>query len=339
MTHLFPSMDLDEALRKYRTAGDTIKLTRVDGEDGKPIPYTTRGAWAFADLGYVGFAPGVTIDATDCEIQFAEDAEQNTDGEERPERDLQWPWFGDDFGIIGGTWNLGGHQGKHPGWALSGFRALGDGYIKGARLKGQRGFNKNVLNNPKYTGHVVKESFALTTVAGAYVDLEDCIADEPDVSDPEIVYVSGWYPFSGSVTRCAANYGPAGWFAFSCVERTDFIDCKGDSSFWWYTDTGNGHAVIRNPSGAGYHAIIGCRQSGRREIVVIGGPETLIGHRAVEWSDGADDGFVLLDGVKFNVEYLAAIDAKRGAVIVKDCGDAKWEKVHVTPGSFQPTIV
>jgi hypothetical protein len=315
-------MDLDAILRLIRTPGDVIRLSA----DAAGV-WTTRGAWAHAATGYAGLAPGVTLDATGCTIELV-DPVLETDGKQRPERDLQWPWLGVGAKIIGGKWNLGGNEGRHPGWSLSGFCCVGDADVSGVLLTGQRG--------SRGAGGHLKESFALHALGGTQT-ITDCATQFPDVRDEADAYVAGWYPNQGSVTRCSADLWPVGWWGFSCVGPTTFTDCRASAQFFWYTDWAGGVATIINSEGTNSYAGIGVRQgsAGRREVVVQGGG--IIAPRAVEW-DGADDGFVLLDEVSLDCQFSGAIRAKHGAVILRKC-TGNIGKPHVVADSFSPTVI
>jgi hypothetical protein len=309
-------MDLDQILRMVRTPGDTIKL-----ESGHV--WTTRGAWGFEDLGFVGLAPGVTILAEGSEILLV-DPIKETGGKERPEKDLVFPWLGDGATIIGGKWD----SMRHDGWSRSGFHCLGDATLSGVNLYNQRG--------TKGGAGPVKESFALSTEGRGTQVLTDCTTSSPDVAGGSDSYVAGWYPNQGKVTRCKVDHGPHGWFGFSCVGPTEFVDCESESMHWWYTDWSGGNAVIRNPKGVAHYAAIGVRQQGRREVSVLGG--RLTAPRGVEWAYGASEGFVLFSGVELDVGHSASIDARSGAVILANC-TGKIGPAHVTDGSFQPVVI
>jgi hypothetical protein len=250
----------------------------------------------------------------------------------RPERDVQWPWLGHRAEIIGGTFDLEGHIGKHQNWSLSHFRALGDVTLRSVQMRGQRG------SRGLRDGQPLKESFALTQESGGVANVNWCEVKKPDVRDSADAYVSGLYVCDGIVANNDVNLTEHGWFAYSCWGHASFKDNYGKAQWFWYTDTNFAYADLRANRGDLAYGAVGVRSAtGRRQIT--GCNNHFNAPRLVEWAYGAEDGFVVLENTKGKWEYDACVGSDKGMIILKG-GFNKPVNVHkVSPSHFDPVFI
>jgi hypothetical protein len=225
------------------------------------------------------------------------------------------------------VFDLGKTRNLH--YSLSGFRALGNITLEHVYLKGQRG-SRGKGDKPE------KESFALVQDRGE-ANLYMCEAGDADFSDPVDAYVSGWYTCAGFVHLCRAEYGPHGWFGFSCHGRTMFRGCYATAQWFWYTDTAGADAEFDYCMGDLSYGVFGSRASGTRHLWDQNGQYKA--PRGVEWAYGADGGYFLSSNSKFKVEFLAAIDAKNGNIVFHKPTLPETYKNHIVGDSFKPVVL
>jgi hypothetical protein len=289
MTHVEPSMDLDEILNRHRKAGDTIKL--------RPGEYTSRGSGASS------LAPGVTLDAMGGGVINLVDPVKT----DRPWVDF--PWLGEGSKVIGGTWDLG----SHGGIAQSGFYATGSCEIVGATILGL--FGRRVATE----AHPVKEVFAFCQPRGGMrgtriIGLR-ATALRPDCDD----YVAGVYTNDAGgaeVVNCDMQLGPHGQFAYSCVHRTLFRGCVGEAARFFYTDTGGFDGDAIDCHGRAHWAGVSFAGPGpHRQLSGLSCYIDCTGGRAVEF-DSSGPACVVLVGGKWDAEYRLATNSKNATLVI-----------------------
>jgi hypothetical protein len=319
MIHHFPSRDLDVALREWRSPGDTIILD--EGE------YITRGSGAFSDG--VGFAPGVTVDASRARIILKNPAPTN-----RPWVDH--PWRGEGSRVIGGDWDLG----NHGGIAQSGFRAVGTAHQDGGILRGLLGRRVASDSFPQ------KEVFAWCQERGTGgTTLKDLIAHP--LNKERDNYVAGIYTndLDSVVSGCKMPLGPHAQFAYSCVHRTHFIDCDGEGMRIFYTDTEGAAAILTRVNGTATWAAIGFAgtlgqmappRTVWAEDCEIAAPEA----RLVEFDDteGPQRCTVLISGGKWVGRWRLSSNSP-GSQLVVFGADMQFDLDHLPTGAPAPIIL
>lgn len=325
----------DDALRAAK-AGDVITL-----EPGRE--YTTRGAWAFPDRGFISVPSGVTIIATGATITL-KDPVTSTHGKERPDRDLQLLWCGEEVVIEGGTWDAGGVI-DNPGWFCGGLRFHGRFEIRNAKIMGLSGSRKS--GTP--VGEV--ESFAISSkgqTAGSIVErvrVNLCKTGHPDD------YVSGIFVGSTGkqksskpsiVRECHVDLGQHGQFAYACNHDTRFANCYGIASRGFYNDTGDTVAQLDGCDLIGSYA--GISLVGSKTIVtertVVAYECRVTAPRLVEWfeQDPIMSGSVILSGGWFKGEYATAIKGSHGGIILDQVRLPTDAEHALGPGSTPPVV-
>lgn len=324
----------DDALRSARD-GDVITL-----QPG--TVYTTRGAWAFPDRGFISVPSGVAIIADGATVRL-KDPVTGTFGKERPDRDLQLLWCGEEVKIQGGTWDAGCVD--HPDWFCGGLRFHGRFEIRDATIIGLSGSRKSGTPSAEV------ESFAISSklqIAGSIVErvvVKQCKVDHPDD------YVSGIFIGSTGaqqsnkpsiVKGCTVDLGLHGQFAYSCNHETRFIECIGRASRGFYNDWDDTEAKLEFCDLTGSYAAISFVGSNsiftNRTLVAY--CCTLKGQRLVEWfeRDQPMIGSVTITGGVFDGEYATAIKGRGGRIVLDDVDMPADVKHHLEPGSTPPVV-
>jgi len=324
----------DDALRSAR-AGDVIKLS-------PGYTYPTRGAWAFPDRGFISVPSGVTIIADGATIRL-KDPVTGTLGKERPDRDLQLLWCGEEVKIQGGTWDA--NCSDLLNWFCGGIRFHGRFEIRDAQIMELSGSRKSGTPSAEV------ESFAISSVgqtAGSIV--ERVLVDTCKVGLPDD-YVSGIFIGSTGkqnsskpsiVKDCKVDLGEFGQFAYSCNHDTRFTQCIGKASRGFYNDTGDTVAQIDGCDLVGSYAAVSL--VGSRTIPT---QRTLIAHecrmtgcRMVEWFEqGAMmEGSAVFAGGWFKGEYATAIKGRGGRIILDQVRIPADAKHALEPGSTPPVV-
>lgn len=310
----FPSMNLDDALARYREPGTTIVL--------KPGEYITQGSGVFG--AEAGLAPGVTLDASKAKIKLVDPVKTK-----RPWFDL--PWLGTGSKVIGGEWDLG----DHAGVALSGFRALGSCQIVGSpKLHGLLGRRTATDRHP------VKEVFAFSQEAGTGGTVVEGLVATPQNQDPDN-YCAGIYTNDpdSKVTACDMRLGRHGQFAYACTHRTLFELCTGSAMRFFYTDTGGAFAHLLNCAGSASWAGIGFAVSPgeihRRIVFAEHCQIDASGARIVEFDDtgGAQQCTVVFRSGSYRGQYRVATNSPRSELILIGA-DVQSEQDHVAGGNL-----
>lgn len=332
----------DWALRMARSPGDEIVV-----EAGATV--FTQGSWAFPEFQWIGLAPGVRLSlGKGSTVLLAANAVRTTDGLIRPNRDLNILWIGADAEIVGeGT--LDANYEAHPGWNCGGIRAFGKCQLSGLTIIGLSGDRQ------------VKESFAFSA-EGATGGTHIVNVKVNRCSIGPGSYVSGIYVgatidngIRSIVELCEVDLGEHGHFAYSSTFITFFLNCVGKSMRFWYTDTGDGIAVIEQCSGGASYSVIGSvateSQVSRphtRSVVVEDSEFTQIGKEArwIEWwnKGGVQLGGVVIKSCTFNgFTHRAAIVGTTGSVVLietewnpVDGGVTEYPKDAIEQGSFAP---
>lgn len=324
----------DDALRAAKS-GDVITL-----EPGRE--YTTRGAWAFHETGFISVPSGVTIIATGATITLKYPV-TSTNGNERPDRDLQLLWCGEEVVIEGGTWDAGGDA--HPGWHCGGLRFHGRFEIRNAKIIGLSGSR----NSGTPSGEV--ESFAISSkgqTAGSIVErvrVNLCKTWHPDD------YVSGIFVGSTGkqkssapslVVGCEVDLGEYGQFAYACNHDTRFKQCIGKASRGFYNDTGDTVAQLDGCDIVGSYAglsIVGSKTI-TTERTVVAYECRVTAPRLVEWfeQDAMMSGSVILSGGWFSGQYATAIKGSHGGIILDQVRLPADAKHHLEPHSTPPVV-
>lgn len=324
----------DDALRAAK-AGDVIRL-----QPG--TAYTTRGAWAFPDRGFISVPSGVTIIADGSTIRL-KDPVTGTLGKERPDRDLQLLWCGEEVKIQGGTWDAGCVD--HPEWFCGGLRFHGRFEIRDATIIGLSGSRKSGTPSAEV------ESFAISSkgqTAGSIVErvrVNLCKVGHPDdyVSGIFVGSVGAQQSNKPSIVReCRVNLGEHGQFAYACNHDTRFTECIGKASRGFYNDTGDTVAQLDGCDLVGSYAAVSLVGS-----PIIPTQRTLIAHecrmtgqRLVEWFEQGAlmEGSVVFAGGWFKGEYATAIKGRGGRIILDQVRLPADAKHALEPGSTQPVV-
>lgn len=343
----------DWALRTARRPGDQIIV--LPGATA-----LTRGSWAFPEFGWIGLADRVSLNLTGSILRLSPGAVLQTDGVERPSKDLNLLWIGAGSSITGGVLDANYHE--FPGWSCGGVRAFGNCLLKKLEIIGLSGSRK------------LKESFAFSAQGAtggtiiSEVTVEKCKVDDADS------YVSGIYVGATEdngvhsiVEGCEVKLGPRGQFAYSSTFDTLFKDCYGEAMRFWYTDTGPGIARIENCKGHVSYSAIGSVATPydldvilakvsrvNRQVIVansdfvaldlataekVFGPNANLGARWVEWWNKSANGMgavLIINSTLVGFRWRSAVAAETGAVIYLSCFGATTDGDTVTPESFQP---
>lgn len=333
-----PSL-FDWALRTARKPGDQIVV--LPGATA-----ITRGSWAFPEFDWIGLAAGVSLILTGSILQLSAVADRVTGGADRPSKDLNLLWIGDGASIKGGV--LDANFKAHPGWSCGGVRAFGRCTLEKLTIMGLSG------------SRGLQESFAFSAQGAtggtiiSEVTVEKCKVDDADS------YVSGIYVGAtedngekSTVKNCNVHLGPRGQFAYSSTFSTLFINCYGEAMRFWYTDTGDGIAVIEECSGDASYSVIGSvstEKTHTRSVVVELSNFVQLGKEArwVEWwnKGGVQLGGVMIRACTFNgFTHRAAIVGQTGAVVLIDTqwnpvdgGVMEYPKDSIMSGSFAPIV-
>lgn len=330
----------DWALRTARSAGDEIVV-----EAGLTV--LTRGSWAFPEFNWIGLAPGVRLSlGKGSRVLLSAHAERTTDGLIRPSRDLNILWIGHEAEIVGeGT--LDANHEAHPGWNCGGIRAFGACHLEDLSIVGLSG------------DRLVKESFAFSAegaTGGTHILRVKVNRCQVDLGS----YVSGIYVgatlnngLTSRVEECVVDLGEYGHFAYSSTFHTKFGRCIGRAMRFWYTDTGDGIAVIEECSGDASYSVIGSvatEKTHTRSVVVELSNFVQLGKEArwVEWwnKGGVQLGGVVIRACTFNgFTHRAATVGQTGAVVLIDTqwnpvdgGVMEYPKDVITSGSFAPIV-
>jgi hypothetical protein len=343
----------DWALRTARSPGDQIVV--LPGATA-----LTRGSWAFPEFGWIGLADRVSLNLTGSILRLSPGAVLQTDGVERPSKDINLLWIGDGSSIKGGVLDANYHE--FPGWSCGGVRAFGRCTLEKLTIMGLSG------------SRGLQESFAFSAQGAtggtiiSEVAVEKCKVDDADS------YVSGIYVGAtedngeeSTVKNCNVYLGPRGQFAYSSTFDTLFINCYGDAMRFWYTDTGPGIARIESCKGVVSYSVIGSVATPydldvvlakvsrvNRQIIVANssfsaldlataekmfGPSLNIGARWVEWWNKSAEGIgavVIVNSTLTGFRWRSAVAAETGAVIYLNCSGVTTDGDTATPGSFQP---
>lgn len=297
--------ELDRALQAA-TAGDVVVLP-----DG--VSYTV-GNWASSSG--INVSAGVRIIGQGIDrsvIRLSPEAVRKAGGVTRPDRDLSVFWCGDGVEIEGCTIDGAEEQFRDPEWYVSGIRKHGNIVLRGVRITGLRGSWA-----AKDTLHKEIEVFALS--GGGDVSrsrLENVVVDGCASS----AYVSGLFLGGqpdqhgrGLVTGCTVDVGRDNQFAFSAQCGVTFRDCHGAGGrYGFYNDTGPTHDVDLLDchlvgSWAGI-SLVSQRPDDIRRVLMRGG--SVQSERLVEVAQkpgGAAECHVMVDGVRAEVKYAAAVD-------------------------------
>lgn len=324
----------DDALRGARS-GDVIRL-----QPGST--YITQGAWAFPDRGFVSVPSGVTILADGATVRLKHPV-TGTLGKDRPDRDLQLLWCGEEVIIQGGTWDACGAD--HIGWFCGGLRFHGRFEIRDARIMGLSGSRKS--GTP--VGEV--ESFAISSkgqTAGSIVErvlVNLCKDGHPDD------YVSGIFVGSNGkqkssrpsiVRKCEVDLGEHGQFAYSCNHDTRFVGCIGKASRGFYNDWNDTVAQLDGCDLVGSYAavsLVGSRTI-PTERTLIAHECRMTGCRMVEWfqHEAPMAGSVVFAGGWFKGEFATAIAGTSGRIILDQVRLPADAKHALEPGSTPPVV-
>lgn len=239
---LEPRDDFDAALEMVKP-GDVIRL--------QPGRHTTRGNWAHRNYGttFSGIRlEGVRAETGEVPILALQDPVTSWLGVERPDRDLNILWLGNECSVS--DLHLDCSCPSHPDWCVGGIRFYGKFRLADCIITSLRG------TAGKF------EVFGVSSwgnTGGSQV-IRVAVQDVKPSSYVSGIFLGGTVKTreTSTVQSCWVDLGSGNWFCYAANFSTVVTECSGQGAeAWFHNDFGETeNVVLRGGSGTANEAVI-----------------------------------------------------------------------------------